>query len=84
MSGRQEAEDGEGNESGNEGDTNTEGGMLAPVAATIDNIESNIKSQGFKILDALSETGLRAIRYAKEIPFVTTIVANELSPQSFN
>jgi tRNA (guanine26-N2/guanine27-N2)-dimethyltransferase len=33
----------------------------------------------FKILDALSATGLRALRYAKEIPFVTSITANDLS-----
>ena len=34
----------------------------------------------FTILDALSASGLRAIRYAKEIPFATTIVANDLLP----
>jgi tRNA (guanine26-N2/guanine27-N2)-dimethyltransferase len=33
----------------------------------------------FTILDALSATGLRALRYAKEIPFVTRIIANDLS-----
>ncbi|ORY17755.1 S-adenosyl-L-methionine-dependent methyltransferase [Clohesyomyces aquaticus] len=33
----------------------------------------------FRILDALSATGLRALRYAKEIPFVTSITANDLS-----
>ncbi|KEF59792.1 uncharacterized protein A1O9_04640 [Exophiala aquamarina CBS 119918] len=33
----------------------------------------------FTILDALSATGLRAFRYAKEIPFATNIVANDLS-----
>lgn len=32
----------------------------------------------FTILDALSATGLRALRYAKEIPFVTKIIANDL------
>ena len=32
-----------------------------------------------KILEALSATGLRAIRYAKEIENVGTIVANDLS-----
>lgn len=36
----------------------------------------------FRILDALSATGLRAIRYAKEIPFVTSITANDLSPEA--
>jgi tRNA (guanine26-N2/guanine27-N2)-dimethyltransferase len=33
----------------------------------------------FKILDALSASGLRALRYAKELPFVTSITANDLS-----
>lgn len=32
----------------------------------------------FTILDALSATGLRALRYAKEIPFVSSITANDL------
>ena len=31
----------------------------------------------FRILDALSATGLRALRYASEIPFVTAVVAND-------
>ncbi|KAL9135807.1 MAG: hypothetical protein Q9175_002983 [Cornicularia normoerica] len=33
----------------------------------------------FRILDALSATGLRALRYAREIPMATTITANDLS-----
>lgn len=32
----------------------------------------------YRILDALSATGLRALRYATEIPFATTIVANDM------
>jgi tRNA (guanine26-N2/guanine27-N2)-dimethyltransferase len=32
----------------------------------------------FRILDALSATGLRALRYAQEIPFATSIVANDM------
>lgn len=32
---------------------------------------------GFRILDALSATGLRALRYASEIPFATEVVAND-------
>lgn len=31
------------------------------------------------ILEALSATGLRSIRYAKEVPGITKIVANDLS-----
>ncbi|KAF2663112.1 TRM-domain-containing protein [Microthyrium microscopicum] len=34
----------------------------------------------FRILDALSATGLRALRYVKEIPFVTSVTANDLLP----
>lgn len=33
----------------------------------------------FRILEALSATGLRSIRYAKEIPNVTEIIANDIS-----
>ena len=36
----------------------------------------------FKILDALSATGLRALRYAQEIPAATAITANDLSHQA--
>lgn len=36
----------------------------------------------FRILDALSATGLRAIRYAKEIPTTTMVIANDLSAQA--
>lgn len=36
----------------------------------------------FRILDALSATGLRALRYAKEIPMATSITANDLSPSA--
>lgn len=34
----------------------------------------------FTILDALSASGLRALRYASEIPFVTRVTANDLDP----
>ncbi|KAL8679428.1 MAG: hypothetical protein Q9186_004305 [Xanthomendoza sp. 1 TL-2023] len=33
----------------------------------------------FRILDALSATGLRALRYVKEIPHVTSVTANDLA-----
>ncbi|KAI0478750.1 S-adenosyl-L-methionine-dependent methyltransferase [Xylariaceae sp. FL0804] len=36
----------------------------------------------FTILDALSATGLRALRYAQEIPFLTTVTANDLIPSA--
>ena len=38
----------------------------------------------FRILDALSATGLRALRYAKEIPEATTIVANDVDAAAAN
>lgn len=38
-----------------------------------------IAQPSFRILDALSATGLRALRYAREIPMTTTITANDLS-----
>jgi tRNA (guanine26-N2/guanine27-N2)-dimethyltransferase len=36
----------------------------------------------FTILDALSATGLRAIRYANEIPFATSVTANDMSEKA--
>jgi tRNA (guanine26-N2/guanine27-N2)-dimethyltransferase len=43
--------------------------------------EHNI-TPSFSILDALSATGLRALRYASEIPSTTCVVANDLSPSA--
>lgn len=40
------------------------------------------KKTPFSILDALSASGLRALRYAKEIPFATRVVSNDLSPSA--
>lgn len=40
------------------------------------------ESSSFTILDALSATGLRALRYASEIPIATKIVGNDLSPSA--
>lgn len=34
------------------------------------------------ILDALSATGLRALRYAKELPFQISVTANDISPEA--
>lgn len=39
-----------------------------------------LRQPSFRILDALSATGLRALRYAHEIPFATAITANDLLP----
>lgn len=38
----------------------------------------------FSILDALSATGLRALRYAQEIPFATAVTANDMSQNAVN
>ncbi|TBU50868.1 N2,N2-dimethylguanosine tRNA methyltransferase [Dichomitus squalens] len=38
------------------------------------------RPQRFVILEALSATGLRSIRYANEIPLVKYVIANDLSP----
>lgn len=34
----------------------------------------------FKILESLAATGLRSVRYLKEIPEITTLVANDIDP----
>lgn len=44
-----------------------------------DRTTENTSKPSFKILDALSASGLRALRYAREIPFVTSVTANDLS-----
>lgn len=36
----------------------------------------------FVLLEALSATGLRSIRYAKELPMVKYVIANDLSPSA--
>ncbi|KAI6190670.1 TRNA (guanine(26)-N(2))-dimethyltransferase [Aphelenchoides bicaudatus] len=36
-------------------------------------------SAGFQVLDALSASGLRALRFAKEVPGLTRVVANDFS-----
>lgn len=35
---------------------------------------------GISILEALSATGLRSVRYMKEIEALTTLVANDIDP----
>lgn len=35
-----------------------------------------------RVLEALSATGLRSIRYAKEVPGIKQIIANDLSPSA--
>ncbi|KAH8667584.1 N2,N2-dimethylguanosine tRNA methyltransferase-like protein [Tricladium varicosporioides] len=40
----------------------------------------SVVNSPFTILDALSATGLRALRYVQEIPFTTSVTANDLLP----
>jgi len=57
----------------------------AEVQASLPDEETHhkpVNKPRFKILDALSATGLRALRYAHEIPFVTQVTANDLSKQA--
>ena len=49
------------------------------VAIATESSNTPAPGPSFSILDALSATGLRALRYAHEIPFVTRILANDLS-----
>ncbi len=56
----------------------TEGGVPIDFSARKDDGQP-LTHHSFRILDALSATGLRALRYAKEIPEATTITANDLS-----
>jgi len=61
--------------------TDIRGGDMATTVAEATCEEPTSKKSGntFRILDALSATGLRALRYAKEIPLATSITANDLS-----
>ncbi|WVQ77202.1 N2,N2-dimethylguanosine tRNA methyltransferase [Cryptococcus sp. DSM 104548] len=43
---------------------------------------SKFKAPSINILEALAATGLRSIRYAKEIPNVKYVLANDLSPSA--
>jgi len=57
------------------------GENLAPPTQPTTN-SSNEPQHKFSALEALSATGLRAIRYAKEIPSLKSILANDLSPSA--
>ncbi|PGH22994.1 N2,N2-dimethylguanosine tRNA methyltransferase [Polytolypa hystricis UAMH7299] len=64
-----------------EGGVSSETKVPAPAETEEHAAEAKEHHKGppFSILDALSASGLRALRYAKEIPFATHIVANDLS-----
>lgn len=61
--------------------TNTESDQLNSATATSSEAHKPTGPR-FRILDALSATGLRALRYAKEIPFVTAVVGNDMNPNA--
>ncbi|KAL4923342.1 S-adenosyl-L-methionine-dependent methyltransferase [Aspergillus undulatus] len=65
----------QGNKQDNEATATEEGKQQAPTTDP----KANTHVTPFTILDALSASGLRALRYASEIPFVTRVVANDLS-----
>ncbi|KAG2180271.1 hypothetical protein INT43_004060 [Umbelopsis isabellina] len=52
-----------------------EAGQSAP---TDDSVHPSLQQRDFTILEALAATGLRSVRYAKEIPNVKRIIANDL------
>ncbi|KAI9771011.1 MAG: RNA methyltransferase tRNA(m5U54)methyltransferase [Candelina submexicana] len=58
----------------------TSGATNSETNNAVDGANSNEWRPSFSILDALSATGLRALRYAQEIPFVTLVTANDLLP----
>ncbi|KAK3319340.1 S-adenosyl-L-methionine-dependent methyltransferase [Apodospora peruviana] len=63
---------------GQEAETPVENGAEAPDRPKYPN-EHEKKPPSFTILDALSASGLRALRYANEIPFVTSVTSNDLT-----
>ncbi len=79
LNGQQEISDGMAiSEVGGEGTSEQANGTSTNAKEAEDeNIPT--KQMPFRILDALSATGLRALRYAKEIPITTSVTANDLS-----
>jgi len=45
-------------------------------------MQRKFQPRNIRIIEALSATGLRSIRYAKEIPNVKVVLANDLSPSA--
>ncbi|KAF2425226.1 TRM-domain-containing protein [Tothia fuscella] len=61
-------------------ETSEQGGEKKELLGT--NKKESEPTITFTILDALSATGLRALRYAKELEFTTSITANDLSAKA--
>lgn len=59
---------------------NQNGSQLTPEDKP--DVKETTRSPRFEILDALSASGLRALRYSQELPFVTNVTANDLSPKA--
>ncbi|KAI4145009.1 MAG: hypothetical protein LQ340_006458 [Diploschistes diacapsis] len=53
-----------------------------PTSPKASNAASAHVGPQIRVLDALSATGLRALRYAKEVPELTSVTANDLSPSA--
>ena len=64
------------------GTSHDRAGMNEEGSKENETIHTVPKRTAFTILDALSATGLRALRYAKEIPFATHIIANDVSKEA--
>ncbi|KAF4587366.1 N2,N2-dimethylguanosine tRNA methyltransferase [Ophiocordyceps camponoti-floridani] len=65
---------------GNEGGSTGDQPVVDQAKDESKQSETKLKPRSpFKILDALSASGLRALRYAHELPFATAITANDLS-----
>lgn len=45
-------------------------------------LEQYINTENFTILEALAASGLRSIRYAKEIPNLKQVIANDLEAEA--
>ncbi|KAI7884382.1 N2,N2-dimethylguanosine tRNA methyltransferase [Lichtheimia hyalospora FSU 10163] len=45
-------------------------------------LKNHINTQSFTILEALAASGLRSIRYAKEIPYLKQVTANDLEAEA--
>lgn len=64
------------------GEANTTVTKLPEGNGNNHDLDSKLPVLHFRILDALSASGLRALRYAKEIPITTSVIANDLSVQA--
>ncbi|KAG8877086.1 RNA methyltransferase tRNA(m5U54)methyltransferase [Tulasnella sp. 331] len=53
---------------------------FSKAPAAVGSKSNEFHPQKIVVLEALSATGLRSIRYAKEIPLVRYVIANDLSP----